>query len=327
MPRILVIDSLARSGTTLLAALINSQSGSASLRAMFYEGMACELGSWPYGLAQLPLLRADHPLIVRAGTQKLVLDNPPARKAVSDKVAWLRLKLGLPVTLNSRYLLSSSFERARSLRQTALFDEEGWRECLDRPIRNLADLDKLYQDICAAKGLRVLGLRWNQGLFYAPKWLRRPEHYWCTIVRNPLDRAASAKLTHNWPFEKSLASSLAYAKKITLMQGHKNFRCVYYEDLVLDPAGTLNALFEWLGHPLGAVELDEVRGQHGEPYRSETAELTSQTGDHRAGKDYDGVYKSAVGRHVNVVPPDIAAEMVSKLSASPIYSRYWPEAL
>ena len=324
MSKVLVIDSLARSGTTLLTALINSQARSAAVRGMFHEGLACGLGSWPYGMAGLPLMAPAQKVRVedRDGGYR-ESDEVPARPQASSLMSKLRLTLRLPLRLDAAYLRAGTLQRVRARQQIALFDEQTWQALLDRPLHSLDDLDAIYQHICRENGLAVLGLRWNQGSFYAPKWLSRPEHYWCTIVRHPLDRAASAKLTHNWPFEQSLAASLAYAKKITALQKYKTFRCVYYEDLVENPAAVIGALYDWLGCPLERVELEKVYGQHGKPYRSETAELVREGTDHRTGKTFGGIYTSAIGRQNDVVPPEVAAAFASELSTCPVYSRYW----
>ena len=44
--KIVVIDGLARSGTTLLATIINSQKNSLCYRGIFHEFLACNIGTW-----------------------------------------------------------------------------------------------------------------------------------------------------------------------------------------------------------------------------------------------------------------------------------------
>ena len=323
MSRVLVIDSLARSGTTLLTALMNSQKDCAGLRAVFHEPLACNIGSWPHGMANLPLMSKRHSIRVvhnEAKNKQSEFNQLPILG--KDWLSSLKIKLVYPVILDAGVLLDSTFQRVQDLSQTGLFNESRWQKLLHKRIKSTDDLDSLYQDIINEGQLKIICFRWNQGIFYAQKWLRNVNHYWCAIVRNPMDRAASSYKTHHWPYAKSLKASISYAHKINAMKACKNFKLIYYEDLVNNPEEVLKELFDWLGDSRNEFELQHIVSQHSGRYRSETADDVERHGTHKLGREYEGIYNSAIGRYKQIMIKPEISKYRKKLSNIPIYSRY-----
>ena len=129
--------------------------------------------------------------------------------------------------------------------------------------------------MAAKLNVQVLGLRWNQGLSWFPVWNRRESHKWIAVIRDPVARAISAKKSHGWTETESFLAAQSYAEKIDVLSVSRNFRLVYFEDLIADPVGQLGSVMEFLGLDPTDLTLDLV-GQDGGPYRVESSDLVDR---------------------------------------------------
>ena len=136
----LVIDSLARSGTTLLSSLIRSQQSCMTINGLFLEPMSCHEFQnlpWPHGYAQ-------HKIEARS-------------------------------TLDLNHLKAKSCEKLRnSDRLRCGFELNFWNDILSNDFKNA---DEVYNHLANHFKARCFGLRWNQCLFYQPCWMRSENHF------------------------------------------------------------------------------------------------------------------------------------------------------
>ena len=156
----LAIDSLARSGTTLISSLINSQKG----------------------VLHLLETLLSHGIFLGAPGRTIDSAYKPIATVGKNKMNIRRYKKEILQIFKARPLLSGgkSVEEWRTL-----FDEEDHQT-----------FDELYNAVAAHYNAEVIGFRWNQCLYYAPLWLgRSSDHYWVLPIRNPLDRIVSNKKT------------------------------------------------------------------------------------------------------------------------------------
>ena len=63
--KIVVVDGLARSGTTLLSSILHSQENTSCYRGICHEFMACNIGKWKKDYALFPKIdkKVDIPII------------------------------------------------------------------------------------------------------------------------------------------------------------------------------------------------------------------------------------------------------------------------
>ena len=301
MAKIVIIDGLARSGTTLMAALLNSQDGCATFKGIFHEPLACNLGSWPHDYARYRLVPSTEKVTVVQETNSI--DN-------GLTLSWNRLK---EQTLNA-------IERRQ---QTGSLSLEQWVDFLALNPTSLDQLDLLYQNLAQKLDAAVLGFRWNQGLSLVHNWLRNKEHYWIALVRNPLDRACSSIKTHQVSWEDSLLNSVKYYSMLTQVMHHPRVHVIYYEDLIVHAASLMSQLLEWLEIPVGIIQLEELVTQEGKPYRNESADQIQVHGTHKVGEAFDGIYTKAANRYLVEMPADVVEHYRHHLGAIPVLHRYF----
>jgi hypothetical protein len=136
--KFLVIDSIARSGTTLLSAVLRSLQGCETLDASFIEPFACKNYQslhWPFEYGEMPLI-----------------------------------SLKVEINLSIDKLKEKSKNNLFSERTNGGKSKSEWIEILDHPHESINDL---YTSIANSYNSKILGFRWNQQIFYSRIWLER----------------------------------------------------------------------------------------------------------------------------------------------------------
>ncbi|MEM7600938.1 MAG: sulfotransferase [Verrucomicrobiota bacterium] len=317
MAKIVAIDGLARSGTTWLTAIVNSHPRSKAWRGVFHEPLACKhselMGRWSDFLVRLEIANPASPVDVYSKNYPLSL----WRK--------LRQKFESGLALDYDYLWDRTLETMKRRDQFGNWsrdDLESLREQFDRG--SLESVDELYQTLAGEH--RVLAFRWNQGLFYALKWLSRPNHRLIVPIRDPRDRACSSNLAHHSDFDGALSASRAFAETLKIVwdreRDTEKMLLVYYEDLVDEPQKSAMRILDWLGLE-GGVDLENLFWDGGQPYRIETSDLCRDGVNHRSGMVSKGKKRASVGRYLEEMPKEVQQLFDKEFSADPFYNRYF----
>jgi ethanolamine utilization protein EutQ (cupin superfamily) len=313
MAKVVVIDGLARSGTTLISSILHSQKRSACYRGVFHEFLACNIGKWPLDYASFP--HQDQTEVNVASGYKARVENALGlSKLLNDHQRGLKLNY-----------FSLKKHTLNTLKKRAQFDKialDEWLDLLDsfRPT-SLSQLDKMYQHLAKKMDVDVLAFRWNQALPYMKKWLRNQNHYWVSVVRNPMDRALSAKKAFNWTYDESIKASLDFSEKLISHLAVKNHHVIYFEDLLAEPETEVLKLYEFLGVKVDNVNF-QLRQQSGKPYVVETSDLVSEGKKHTDGVDYNGFDKSVIDKYKSQMTEDEIRLFLEALSNNAIYNRY-----
>ena len=322
MAKIVVVDSLARSGTTLLSAILNSQERVTSYRGAFHELMACRPASWPHGYARFPLVNGDVHVDAQGEKWKphrLTRHRVPRRMIDFYK----RAIFSGSVRLSWPDLQQSALDRIDLFNQTGKIELSDWQHILDIEVRDLKDIDQMYQNIAEKTGSEVVCFRWNQGLPYIQKWLQREQHLWIAMIRHPMDRACSAKKSHGWTWEDSLEDTAAYYKLLDQVKGMEGLLIVYYEDFIDDPEGEMRRILNHASFEADSINLTDVRGQDNKAYRVESSDLVEQHGTHKVGKEYKGINKGSLDRWQREMPQSVQQEFINRLAKLDVLERYF----
>jgi|GEM_PF-3723542 len=286
MAKILVIDGLARSGTTLISSIIHSQIHSACYRGIFHEFLACNIGRWPFDYVNYPITE-----------QGVVIDK--------SLFSWFKAQLNWtsrtsedkPLKLNYDSFTKHALSTLSRKEQFDKLTYQQWVSFLnENQPSDLHELDLLYQNLAKKMDVELLAFRWNQGIPYMNKWLRKPEHFWLSVVRNPMDRALSAKKAFNWSYDESVKATSEYSKKLTDVLDLPNHHVIYFEDLISNPVKVIAELYEFMGLSLSEINLDLVQ-QSGQPYLVETSDLVMEGKKHTHGREFSGFDKKMIGKY------------------------------
>ena len=308
--KIVVIDSLARSGTTMLAAIIRSQNNAFAYRGCFHEPLTCQYAGYPHGLVCHHIFEDSDSLSIKPQGLKSIIRRLGFNKVGKDlEIDWHKMQT---------YMLKKLGSQKFSQTDINLF-----KKILAGRPGSVTELDEKYQQLAQSLEARILCFRWNQGLPYYKKWLRNPNHYWLAIVRNPMSRACSARKSHNWTWEQSIECSKWFAKNLERAVQHPKVSLTYYEDLVADAQGEIKKLFNFLEYEPDYIELENLVGQDGLAYRSETVDNIQDGKSHKDGKVTKGIYAKAVERYKEEMPDDILDHFTKELSDYKIYRRYF----
>jgi len=287
-----VVDGLARSGTTLLSAALNSQTGFCVLRGAMHEPLAADFGKWPNGYLKSDLTRARN-LRLEGGSYE---PTPDFFSKLSEGLHETYAKTG-------DVRLLSLAERVAEKRPACFID-----------------LDSIYHHYEVDIDCQ-LGLRWNQGLTFHHLWTGRG-HKWIWVVRDPLARAASDKLTFLRPIRKSLKWTRIYGECIQKTSNDNDFYLVvHYEDLVLDMEREISRIANFLGteeHKVNRSIVDEL----GRPFQANSSAKILKGIDHRS---YDeqgsiGVDQGLIKEKMNM--SRWRPVFRSQLRDFPVYERY-----
>lgn len=284
-----VLDSIARSGTTLLSAILRSLDGCDTLDGVFIEPFACEEFDgleWPHGYGNKPLL------------------SPTEKPNLSID----RLKKNSTANLHSERLSGGK-------------SKEEWNKVLEDKHFNI---DDLYNSIASSYDAKVLGFRWNQQIFYSRIWLERsPDNFWMTIVRNPYDRIYSNMKTHNWPFEQALSVTNNYNKCYRFLeQNYKNFILIKYEDLILKTDFVIENLTKKLSLPYFKISANNLLGSNYKTYRSQ-GHRAGKDGKHRIhGESCHEFYKSSMNQGKQFLKDQQIKQISNVIEALEYFKKY-----
>lgn len=308
MSKIVVIDGLARGGTTLLSSMLGSQQGSHALLGVFHEPLGCDLGLWPTAWALRPEAIEDKVQLSRPFAPPLSIVESGSRAQ--------------PLRLNPRRLMSNTQKRVRRKAQYGQISPAAWSSLvrLGRKARSLKDLDTLYQKAAGIAGVDVLSFRWNQGSFWINKFLRREDHFWISVVRHPVARALSAKTTFSWALHDSIAYSKVFAENLGAVRNPRHL-IVHFEDLLNRPWPLLGEILRWLGHSVEFMEHDLVKPS-GNPYRIESSDIVTSLGSHLQGRTMEGfeAEKATVG-YGKLTPAELEG-FEGLLAGQEVFQRY-----
>lgn len=311
MSKILVVDGLARSGTTLISSIIHSQRLSACYRGVFHEFMATDVGKWPMAHAHAALI------------------NDSVRFD-SSLLTYLRVKFGIRNFINQKELKLSyaalKNHTIKNLTRRDQFDTLGlaeWQERLDNlNPTSLSDLDELYQRLAAEMNVQLLSFRWNQGLPYINKWLRNPHHHWLSVVRNPMDRALSAKKAFNWTYDESIEATKRFGSILEQTQKAENHHLIYFEDLIQSPTEIIGELYQSLGLSLEDINFNLVQ-QSGKDYMIETSDLIQDGMSHTSGKEHSGFDPKMINKYKREMSGNEVDMFRAALKDQKLFARYF----
>lgn len=285
--KMVVIDSLARSGTTLLSAIFRTQRGCSCFTGMFPEGIVSKYAPWAHPMAQHPIL-------------------PPSSEMLfewQEMIEWVKAKI-------------------RTGKNCGISAAD-WNLLLEENCTNYEEVDQFYSKLADHMKSNLIAFRWNQCLSYFHNWTMRKNHSWVTIIRNPLSRSASHFESHNSGWEESLRSTIAYTQHLELLKDEKDMHIIFYEDLIENPKGVISRLFEQIDFPLDEVSLERLNGNDGGDYRSESVEAKRLYGSHKIGLHYQGIYKNATERFKDSMPIGIQNRYTAQLSEFEMLKRYF----
>jgi len=307
MPKHVVLDSIARSGTTLLSALLRSQKGIISFCPGFNEPLSCvgagpqdprepargtKLGGWPHGICR----------------QDFVKDpNLDFRKFKNESLASI-------VDFAQYYGLN----------------EDEWRSIIFES-NSPADVRKNLED--AFPEVQVFCYRWNQTLCYFNEWVSNGSDYlWLSMIRHPLDRACSSLQKHSWPLEDSLENTIPFATKLQDISDSKQFHLLYYEDLVQATEHEMRGILDFIGVDNESINLENIKGSNGGDFIPQSSEMDLSdkvmSDGYINGKKFNGVHDNQIGRykrHPSFHNGRQYERFKNRLEGFPQYKRYFSE--
>lgn len=313
MNKIIVIDGLARSGTTLLTAIFNSQNCSKSYRGIFHEPLAFNYASWPHGYARHAPIKMSE------------------LKFGSNFTCELRSRLGLKAKTGVFYqsvFVKQALKTITDRKQFQTSNLEDWKALFKKTrLSSFNELDLFYQKLAEIERCKLLFLRWNQGYSYLDVWLRNPIHFWLVVVRNPLARAYSHLRSHKCSYQNSLYNSIAFAKRIDEISSNNAYssrvKIIYYEDLLVNQKMEIEEIYSFLGEKINHIELSELYNSDGKPYRVESSSRVDQGLDRKMGDIYHGIDLTKMNSFRDKVPEEIVEKFKSNLENFKVYERYF----
>ena len=304
--KIVVIDGIARSGTTLLSSMIHSQHDSACYRGILHEFLACDIGCW----------KKDYALFRYLGSKDNVIFKK--RKTVFYKYL---MKLNRNLYLQYDRLVDNTMNTLHK-KQSVELCIQTWEDIFrNSNVTSMNDLDKLYQNIATSCKVNLLGMRWNQGLPYISKFLRNTNHYWLSVIRNPMDRAISDYKTFNEGYNDSLMYTDNYGKILDKTKELENHMFVYFEDIINNPSKELKRIYDFFGLPLDTINLN-LKNQSGDDYVVETSNLTDKNMKHTHGEKFMGFDESKINKWKHTLNQNIISEFFKIMNKYDVYKRY-----
>lgn len=281
----IVIDSIARSGTTLLNSIFNSQENSCS----FSGGQ-----SIPYFY------------LVNSENHKIyyITDIEDKKLRLNDSI-----KDKIKNSIRSRKDLNNNIQTDKYI------------ELLDNCSTPSDIVDIYYKGLLKIKNRNILCLRWNQTINMFNHWLSdNSNRYWITIIRNPYDRSRSNIKTHQWSLDMCLNLTEHYGKWIEKLKDNKYFNIIYYEDLVENPKESVKILFENIGIDCKNIKTENLIGQNGKEYRNQGCDVK---GNRLKGEIFTGIHSKYVGKGEKFGFNKIFIQKMNKIIEKyPCYERY-----
>ena len=282
---LIIIDSIARSGTTLLNAIINTQNDFFTLKG-HYTG--------------------SEYLYYSKNLNKFWDQNDSTPNQNSNQLIKCELKKHLK---NRRDLLHSNTT------------EKYWINKLEK-LDDSDSFKKFYDELRKDFNCKYLGLRYNNVIWYYDEFKKIHNGIWLTIIRNPYDRARSNMITHNWSENQCLELTKKYGTKIDKIINDKNFYLIYYEDLCNDPKNTLKDFFNLFQIDEKDLQLENLK-EMGKDYKNQGSNLKLEGKNHTSGEKYNGIHKKSINLSKNFnFSNKFNNEMKKIINDFEVYKRY-----
>ena len=253
---------MARSGTTLLSALLRSQEHTMCFCPGFNEPLSCKnMGEWPHGICRKDFVESP------------VLDFKQFQEESLTQILDFKQYYGLDADIWHSIIMDS-----KSVDEIHSKLEENFKEA------------------------KIFGYRWNQSLCYFYEWINRGSDYlWLSIIRNPLDRACSSFEKHRWPLVDSLNSTISFAQKLQDVVNNQQFHLAYYEDLVDNPEKTMREIYDFFECPIEDINLTDIKGSNGEAFVPQSSSIkdvyTTKDGYLTGSNTFSGLYRNKINRY------------------------------
>tara|TARA_X000000950_G_C13920090_1_gene662965 strand:- start:5630 stop:6613 length:984 start_codon:yes stop_codon:yes gene_type:complete len=318
MSKILVIDGLARSGTTLLSSLIHSQETSKCYRGIFHEFYACDIGKGKRDYALCPLIESNKEIKI---VQKYNFLSNFLLTIKKNMPNLGKLQKFTPIFLSLELLKKNSLKVINKKNQIDYFSINEWDNLIEfLEIKNYQDLDNFYQNLSKEFKVDLLAFRWNQGYSYINKWLRNPNHYWVSVIRNPISRS----LSDHKVFKENHRLGVSYTKnfaKIISEVDNPNHLTIYFDDLILNPKRQLERIFQMTGLKLPNINLKLVQ-QSGENYKIESSDIISKNIPHTMGRKFERFEKEKLIVDNSEMPEKFIEQYNKIIEMFPIFQPY-----
>ncbi len=322
----IVVDSLSRNGTTILSAILNSNSDSFCYRGCFHEPLALSGYNlkWPDSLINLDLIDKSAEVYQDSKLMSLVrITNKPDGE-LFKKLYFTKRKKTYYLDLSNYIFQSLQKLELNSQFQTLSFEE--WKDLINIILLNdknkniLSRIDKFLEEVRTRHGVSTACWRWNNAVCYFNQWTKRKNHYWLQITRNPVQAAISRKKIWGISTSRSLEWSIAYSKAFEDIRSSNYFKNIYFEELV-DYKN--NKILEELQTFLSLntpIKRTNLTGQDGLPYRKETSELSNR----KKGKESGIIENQLVNKYLESPEYTQIWNMFKpKLESTKLYERYF----
>jgi len=322
----IVVDSLSRNGTTILSAILNSNSDSFCYRGCFHEPLALSGYNlkWPDSLINLDLIDKSAEIYQDSKLMSLVrITNKPDGE-LFKKLYFTKRKKTYYLDLSNYIFQSLQKLELNSQFQTLSFEE--WKDLINIILLNdknkniLSRIDKFLEEVRTRHGVSTACWRWNNAVCYFNQWTKRKNHYWLQITRNPVQAAISRKKIWGISTSRSLEWSIAYSKAFEDIRSSNYFKNIYFEELV-DYKN--NKILEELQTFLSLntpIKRTNLTGQDGLPYRKETSELSNR----KKGKESGIIENQLVNKYLESPEYTQIWNMFKpKLESTKLYERYF----
>lgn len=319
MNKIVVIDGLARSGTTLLSSLIHSQESSKCYRGVFHEFLACNIGKWKRDYALHPIITTSKKLNIIDQINYLT----KLKLKIKDLLpSFGRFQSFCSMDMSLESLKENTLKTLINRNQTDYFTIKDWKEIINfYNFKSLEDLDNFYQILSTKLKVNLLAFRWNQGYPFALKWLRNPNHYWVSVIRHPIQRSLSDNLTFNESHNLGIRYTKNFAKIVNFK--HPRHLKIYFDDLILSPEQEIKKIFKKTNVKLEKVNLKLVQ-QSGKEYKIESSDLVLNKKKHIDGRKFNGFEKNKLSLDYSKLPNFIVKEYEKIILDNSIYHPYSP---
>tara|TARA_R100000005_G_scaffold91322_1_gene63553 strand:- start:30 stop:893 length:864 start_codon:yes stop_codon:yes gene_type:complete len=286
MAKHVAIDSLARSGTTLLSAILRSQEKTMVFCPGFNEPMACRVPEhWPHSFCRRDFVEQD-------------------------------------VEINFDKFKRNSLSQIKEFAQYNGLSEEEWKSIIfdaKSPEEVRENIEQAFPKV------EVFGYRWNQTLCYFNRWANKGKnHLWLSMIRDPIDRAVSSNEKHGWSWKDSLENTVSFSNKVEEIEQHNQFGLFYYEDLVENPKKVISEMYDFFDVTIEDINLVDVKGSNGKDFIPQSSKLkgTRKKDGYVVGEKYSGLYKNVINRHKEM-PNNHRKSFRDSIKDVSVYERYF----
>lgn len=322
----IVVDSLSRNGTTILSAILNSNSDSFCYRGCFHEPLALSGYNlnWPDSLINQDLIDKSAEVYQASQLMSFLKITNKSDSELFKKMYFTKRKKTYSLDLSN--YISQSLQKLELNSQFQSLSLEEWKDLINIILLNgknkniLLRIDKFLEEVRTRHGVSTACWRWNNAVCYFHQWTKRKDHYWLQITRDPVQAAISRKKIWGISTSRSLQWSIAYSNAFENIKSSKYFKNIYFEELldfsnnkILDEL----QLFLSLKTPIKRTNLI---GQDGLTYRKETSELKNR----KKGQKSSAVEPQLVNKYLDSPEYiDVWNKFKPKLESTELYKRYF----